>query len=192
VERLEAYAALLLRWNRTINLIGRADEAYLWRRHVADSLQLMPLLAPALSERPEFAVDLGSGGGLPGLVLAIATDIPFHLVESDARKAAFLREAARAVAAPVAVHTARVESVRLPPTPVITARALAPLAQLLAWAHPLLRLDGRCLFPKGRNAESELTAARAQWNMRVERTPSLTDPAATILQISEIRRVGQQ
>ena len=91
---LERYVELLLQWNRTINLISRKDEAVVWNRHIADSLALMPLLPPDFTH----AVDLGSGGGLPGIVLAICTGKPFHLVESDQRKCAFLREAARALA----------------------------------------------------------------------------------------------
>ena len=127
---------------------------------------------------------------MPGLVLAIATDRPFHLVESDQRKAAFLREAARAVAAPATVHAQRIEGLNLAPAPLITARALAPLPKLLEWANPFLAPGGICVFPKGKSAEDELTAAAAGWHMRVQKTPSRTDPAALILSISEIARVG--
>ena len=185
-DRLRAYADLLLRWNRTINLISRADERQLWSRHIDDALDLLPLLPSEFSH----AIDLGSGGGLPGLVLAIATGRPFHLVESDQRKSVFLREAARVTSAPVTVHAQRIEALRLPPAPLITARALAPLAKLLEWAAPLLAPGGTCVFPKGRNADDELTAAASQWHMRVQKTQSRTDPTACVLSISEIARVG--
>lgn len=184
-QTLERFAALLLRWNRTVNLVARGDELDLWPRHIADSLQLVPLIPPKV----ERAIDLGSGGGFPGLVLAIVTGIRFDLVESDQRKAAFLREAIRATGAPAVVHAARVESLRLPPAPLVTARALAPLPRLLALAGPLLAPAGLCLFLKGSNAASELTAAGTEWHMQMTSVPSRTAPDACILRISDIARV---
>lgn len=179
---LEAFAALLLRWNRTVNLIARSDEDLLWYRHIVDSLQLIPLLGA----RPDRAVDLGTGGGFPGLVLAIATGIPFDLIEADQRKAAFLREAARITHAPATVHAARIDAVKLQPAPLVTARALAPLDQLLALAAPKLASGGILLAPRGRNVAAELTAASARWHMHVETLPSRTNPDGAILRISEI------
>lgn len=184
--RLEHYAAMLLRWNRTINLISRRDEATLWDRHIRDSLGLLPFLPHEFA----FGVDLGSGGGLPGVVLAIATGKPFHLIEADQRKATFLREAARETGADIQVHATRIEACPIRSAPLITARALAPLPQLLAWAAPMLAPDGVCLFPKGRNHAIELTAAASQWHMRVESFPSLADPTAVYLRIRDIHRVG--
>jgi 16S rRNA (guanine527-N7)-methyltransferase len=184
--RLERYVALLLRWNRTINLIARGDEVAIWERHITDSLALLPLLPPEFSS----AIDIGSGGGFPGLVLAIATSRPFHLVESDQRKATFLREAARATEAPAIVHATRIETVAIAPAPLITARAAAPLPMLLRWSARLLAPGGACIFPKGRGVEDELTAARIEWNMRVERFQSPTDSSSTILRISEVTRTG--
>ncbi len=183
--RLEAFAMLLLRWNRTVNLIARRDEPELWPRHIADSLQLAPLIPPATTH----GIDLGTGGGFPGLVLAIATGVPFDLIESDQRKAAFLREAGRATRAPIRVHAARAEAARVDPAPLITCRALAPLPHLLTLAAPLLAAGGVCLFLKGAAAESELTAAATEWHMRVERVPSQTAQDACILRISDIARV---
>lgn len=184
--RLDAFCDLLLAWNQRINLISRADESVLRTRHVADSLALIPALPPA----PSHGIDLGSGGGFPGLVLAIATGIPFHLVEADQRKAAFLREAARITQASATIHASRIEQARLPPAPLITARALAPLPRLLELAVPHLLPGGVCVFPKGRGVEEELTAAARRWHMRVERWPSPLDPSSTILRLSEIVRVG--
>ncbi len=185
IERLRIFIALLVRWNATVNLISRADEPYVWDRHVADCLQLSPYMADVSR-----AIDLGSGAGLPGLVLAIATEVPFTLVEADHRKAAFLREAARATDAPAAVVATRIEAAQLEPAALITARALAPLPRLLGWATLHLTPAGFCLFLKGSSAEKELTAAQREWQMRVTRFPSRTAPGATILRISEISRVG--
>jgi len=184
-ETLDCFAALLIRWNRTVNLIAPKDQAALWDRHIADSLQLAPLMVP----RPDRAIDLGSGAGFPGLVLAIATGVPFDLIEADKRKAAFLREAARVTGAPVRIHATRIEAARIPPAPLITARALAPLPRLLTLAAPLLAPDGICLFLKGGNAQAELTEAAAQWHMQVQSVPSRTAADACIFRISHLNRV---
>lgn len=184
-DRLDRFLTLVLAWNRTINLVARKDEPQLRERHLNDSLQLLPHLPPSFAE----AIDLGSGGGFPGLVLAIATNRRFNLVESDQRKAAFLREAARIADAPATIHAERIEKLRLPAVPLVTARALAPLDTLLAWAHPLLQPGGVCLFPKGRTAEEELTQARQRWHMRVEQWRNPLAPDARILRLSEITRV---
>ena len=162
--RLRAYAALLARWTQRINLVSRADEHQIWDRHVQDSLRLAPLIPPGTDR----AIDLGSGAGLPGLVLAVATGITFDLVEADRRKAAFLLEAQRVTAAPARVHAVRIEQAGLDPAPLITARALAPLATLLHLASPLLTQDGTCLFPKGVRVDEELEAARRQWRFGLE------------------------
>jgi len=183
--RLRLYADLLLRWNRTINLISRADEGDLWSRHLADALQLLPYVPPDIP----YAIDLGSGAGLPGLVLSLATGTHFHLIEADGRKATFLREAARETGALVTVHACRIEAAAIDPAQLITARALAPLPNLLALAAPLLAPGGVCLFPKGQNAERELTEAARTWNMRVEKFPSQIDRSGLILRISEVERV---
>ncbi len=139
---------------------------------------------------PERAIDLGSGAGFPGLVLALATRVPFDLIESDQRKAAFLREAARLTGAPVRVHAVRIEAANVGPAPLITARGLAPLPRLLSLAAPLLTKSGECLFLKGAGAEAELTQSTAKWHMQVERIPSRTAPDACILRISELCRVA--
>ncbi len=189
-ERLAAYRDLLVRWTARINLVADRDAAGIEARHIEDSLQLVPLLPP---EGP--IVDLGSGGGLPGLVIAaVQPDRAVHLVESDRRKAAFLVDAAaRLGLRHVRVHPERIEAAapHLPRTLAgITARALAPLHTLLAHAHALLPAEGTgiALFPKGRSAEQELTAALPHWHMAVERFRSKTDPHATIFRLSEIRR----
>jgi 16S rRNA (guanine527-N7)-methyltransferase len=184
-NRLQAFADLLLLWTEKINLIGRADRDRVWERHIDDSLQLVPLLPPHLVR----AIDLGSGGGFPGLILSIATGIHFDLVESDQRKAAFLREAARVTLSPVTVHCTRIEGCRLPPADLVTARALAPLPRLLPLAAPFLHPDATLLLLKGESADAELTAAAREWQMQLRRTPSVTHPSASILQITGLRRV---
>lgn len=182
-ERLSLYANLVRRWNPAINLFSRNDLANLEPRHIADALQLRTWLPADL----EMAIDLGSGGGIPGMVLAIATGAHWHLVEADKRKAAFLVEAARVIEADVTVHACRIENLTLPPARVVTARALAPLPLLLELAHLFIRNDGFLLAPKGRTADAELTQAAQQWQMKLERVASTTDPTASILKISEVR-----
>lgn len=184
--RLNSYVDLLLKWNRTINLISRRDEPEIWPRHIQDALQLLAFLP----ETPGPIIDLGSGAGFPGLILAIATQCHVDLIESDHRKSAFLREAVRVTEATATVHTARISDIVLPKARVVTARALAPLDQLIGLAVPFLREDGFLLAPKGANVSIELTAARAQWHMTVQSSPSTTSADATILKISEVRRVG--
>jgi 16S rRNA (guanine527-N7)-methyltransferase len=183
-ERLDQFAEILLRWNRRINLISRADEQHLWPRHILDCLQLVPLL-PA---QPASLVDIGSGAGFPGMVLALITGWHVHLIEADHRKAAFLREVARDTGATVAVYASRAESVKIGPVAVVTARALGSISTLLDLAAPFLLRDGICLFPKGRGCDPELASAQSAWRMTVERFPSKTDSSATVLRLSEIRR----
>ena len=185
-KRLAIYVGLIERWNPAINLFSRSDIAQIWPRHIEDALQLVPLIPDEISH----AIDLGSGGGIPGVVLAIVTGIPFHLVESDTRKCAFLREAARETAAEITVHNDRIEAVKLGTAPLITARALAPLPRLIELASRFMAPETIFLAPKGKTADVELTDAQKEWHMRVECTQSTTNPAAFILKMSEVRRVG--
>lgn len=186
-ERLATYRDLLLRWNATINLVSARTAVDIDARHIADSLQLLPLL-PAQGA----IADLGSGGGLPGLVIAAALpDREIHLVESDRRKAAFLMDAAGRMGLPkVKVHPQRIEQASLPPIAAVMARALAPLTTLLDYAAEILAPDGIAILPKGRAAEQELTTAAADWHFSAERFTSRTDPEATILRLSKICRAS--
>ncbi|MFA5122846.1 16S rRNA (guanine(527)-N(7))-methyltransferase RsmG [Zavarzinia sp.] len=180
LERLAAYADLLVKWQSKINLVGPATLPDLWQRHFLDSAQLYPLLP---EKRPLRLVDLGSGAGFPGLVLAILGAGDVHLVESDQRKCAFLREAARITQTAVTIHALRIETLAPLEADVITARALAPLEKLLDWAAPHRTAHTIHLIPKGKEAEAELTQASRRFTLEVERHRSLTDPAATIFQI---------
>ena len=186
LERLVAYAALLLKWNKQINLIGRGSEAELWRRHILDSAQLLPLIP----QTAKSIADIGAGGGLPGLILSVLnTSASFRLIEPDRRKAAFLREAIRATQSAAIVHEKRVEEVDLPAQDVVVARALAPLDRLLEMVQKLVSIHTVCIFPKGAAAEQELTEARARWIMQARQVPSRTDPAGRILVLTEVARV---
>jgi len=189
LERLAAYAALLTRWQATINLVGRDTLDDLWRRHMLDSVQLVRYL-PAGAR---VVTDLGSGAGFPGLVLSIVADIHVHLVESIGRKTAFLQEAARVTRARVTIHRDRIESVDPWPSDAVTSRALAPLPELLKLAAPFLvaatpGIEPVCLFLKGAQAEQELTDARKSWKIVVERFPSLAEPAGCVLRIRGVSR----
>ncbi|MFO0348489.1 MAG: 16S rRNA (guanine(527)-N(7))-methyltransferase RsmG [Alphaproteobacteria bacterium] len=188
-ERLDAFADLLLTWNRRINLVSAQDAAGLRQRHIEDSLQLLPLLP--VGQGP--LLDIGSGGGFPGLVLAAAAPgRAVHLVESDRRKAAFLATAAARLGLPqVVVHAARAEDLDLPAMAGLTARAFAPLVRILPLAGRFLARDGVAILPKGRTAEAEVDAALADgWTLRVERFISRTDPHSTIFRISRPDRAG--
>jgi len=189
ISALETYAVLLRKWQKAINLVSAATLDDVWNRHFLDSAQLVPLLP----ESDGHITDLGSGAGFPGLVLAILTGRSTNLVESDGRKAAFLGEVARATgcAGRVQIHAARVEALKPWVSPIVTARALADLTQLLDWASPFLSTASVCIFPKGAKAEDELTAALRVWKMTVERVRSVTDPTGLILRLSHLERRGQ-
>lgn len=186
LERLAIFVDLVLRWTDRINLIARADRDLIWDRHVLDAAQLQPLIPSTTT----MGIDLGSGGGFPGIVLAVLTGLTFHLIEADQRKAAFLREAARATAAAVQVHAMRIEQAQLPPAELVTARALAPLPRLLPMVVRFVAPDGVALLPKGRGATAELTEAAREWHMDVKRVASRTRPDGTILCIRNLRRAG--
>lgn len=183
----QPFIDLLLRWNRQLNLVARGDEETIGSRHVQDSLQLAPLIAPTT----ERAIDLGSGAGFPGLILASATGLFFDLIEADLRKAAFLREAVRLLQAPARVHAKRIEDAPVPPASLVVARALAPMRRLLPLAAPLLAPGGTCLFLKGARVGAELTEVAGRWQMKIDRIPSRT-PSGVILRITELQRVATQ
>jgi len=184
MDRLASYLILLQKWQGRINLVGPQTMLDPWKRHFLDSAQLVPLLPEG---RPK-VVYLGSGGGFPGMVLAMLSTADVHLVESDGRKCVFLREVARLTDTDVTVHNGRIES--LPPlrANVVTARALAPLEHLMDLAQPMLLRGSICLFLKGRAVDSELTASKKNWKMRVRRIPSRSDPEGVILKLDQINR----
>jgi 16S rRNA (guanine527-N7)-methyltransferase len=189
-ERLAGFVDLLLDWQKTIHLVSPASIPKLWTRHVADSLQLLDLAPQA-----HVWVDLGSGGGFPGLVIACAlADKPgamVHLVESNNRKAAFLREAVRITGAPAMVHAMRIEKfvANFAATPdVITARALLPFKSLIDNSYSMLSRGALGLFPKGRDVGVELTHAGKYWNIDCTLVPSRTDSLARIVVVRGVDR----
>jgi 16S rRNA (guanine527-N7)-methyltransferase len=185
LERLTVYVDLLQRWQRAINLVGAATLADPWRRHILDSAQLAAHLPPAAGS----LIDLGSGAGLPGMVLALLGVPRVHLIESDRRKAEFLRAAARATGAPVAVHAERIEHLAAWPADVITARAFAPLPRLLDLAERFLTPASVCLFLKGSmTIPRELTDAEGDWHMVPEMFPSLSAPSGIVLKLRGVGR----
>lgn len=186
-ERLALLVAELVKWQNAKNLVSSATLSDVWTRHIADSLQLFALAPDARTW-----LDLGSGGGFPGLVIGICLaergQGRIHLVESNARKCAFLRHAARVTGAPVTVHASRIEDIVgefTEKVEVVTARALAPLPILLGWCKELLRTGTLGLFPKGQYLDAELTEASKYWKIQASTVVSVTDPAARILLIRE-------
>jgi 16S rRNA (guanine527-N7)-methyltransferase len=184
LDRLTVHLDLLRRWQPAINLVGPATLADPWRRHILDSAQLVAHLPAAAVN----LVDLGSGAGFPGMVLALLGVGDVHLVEADRRKAQFLREVARATGAPATIHAERIERMQGWPAAVVTARALAPLPHLLELADRFLVSDSVCLLLKGKSVERELTDARVSWHMLSATFPSLSDRLGTVLKLREIGR----
>jgi 16S rRNA (guanine527-N7)-methyltransferase len=187
VARLDRFVDLLLTWQRRTNLIAPSTIPSLWTRHVADSLQLLELVEA--DAKPSVWLDVGSGGGFPGIVIACAlADVPgtlVHLVESNLKKAAFLREAVRATKAPGIVHAARIGSVTptLAATAVdyVTARAVAPLPDLLEMVAPFVKRGAKALLLKGQDLDHELTESTKHWHIGAESVPSRTSQAGRIL-----------
>jgi len=184
LERLEAYAALLVDWSSRINLVGRSTLSDLWRRHFLDSAQLLPMIPRGARS----LVDLGSGAGFPGLVLAILGMPGVELIEADRRKAIFLREAARITGTKMTLRACRIEAVAPHAVDVVTARGCAPLDRLLPLAARFISPQTTCLFLKGVHAEQELTAASKAWTMTVSRHPSRSDPGGTVLLLQQVIR----
>lgn len=186
-EQLTQYAALLEKWNAKINLVSRETISEIWTRHIADSSQLAELILPGT----QTLADLGSGGGLPGIVLAILRpEIAITLVERDQRKSAFLREAIRHLG--LSTVTVRNEDIAtLKETyQAITARALAPLERLCTMALSLCGEASTCYFPKGKNFATELTEAEKQWQFRFTKYTSKIEQDSVILVLSELKRRG--
>jgi 16S rRNA (guanine527-N7)-methyltransferase len=188
VARLDRFVALLLAWQRRTNLISPSTISSLWTRHIADSLQLLQLVPPSPHRNSPVWLDLGSGGGFPGVVLACSlANVPgacVHLVETNMKKAAFLREAVRESKAPGIVHAARIETLgpALRPMPdYVTARAVAPLPDLFAMIAPFLQKGAKALLLKGQDLDIELTLATKDWNIEAEQVPSKTSKSGRIL-----------
>jgi 16S rRNA (guanine527-N7)-methyltransferase len=186
LARLETMVETLLRWQKAINLVGRATLDDIWTRHILDSAQLAPLIPAAAKS----LVDLGSGGGFPGLVLAVLRpELDVTLIESDARKSAYLGEAARKMGLPKQpkIVVSRIEAAPPANADVVAARAVAPLSQLLAWADRHRSSHAICLFHKGKDWKVELTGAMKDWEIECTPQPSVTNRDAVILRIGSYR-----
>ena len=187
--RLDTFVALLQQWQAKTNLVAPSTLSQLWTRHIADSLQLI-----ALAPSAKAWADLGSGGGFPGIIIGtVLADSAgrIHLVESNAKKAAFLREAARITAIPAVVHNQRAENFAQHfsgEVDIVTARALAPLKELLGYVAPLVKRGAQALLLKGQDVEAELTEASKYWRIKANLAPSVTDPDARIVIVRELER----
>ncbi len=192
MEQLRSYAELLGKWQKAVNLVAPDSLSAIWSRHFADSAQLAPLIGSARS-----CLDIGSGAGFPGMVAAIMrarqNGTVVHLVESNARKCAFLREVARQTGTAVEIHNARIEDAavrgRVTDVDVVMARGVAPLARLLALAEPYLRSQAVGLFLKGRRVEHETAEARESWVFDLQTHTSLTDPDGCIVEVAALGRL---
>jgi len=181
LSRLSTYVELLAEWNERVNLVGPGTIPDTWHRHVLDSAQLTPLIPP----QARAVVDLGSGAGFPGLILAIMRpDLRVHLVESIQKKCRFLEAAIVATRAQATVHAARAEDLKGLKADVVTARAVAPLARLFPIAHPFFGPATIGLFLKGRSLNDELTLATKSWRLAATAIPSRSDPSGFVLRVT--------
>ena len=189
-ERLQIFVGLLAKWNAAINLVSAASLAEVWTRHVADSAQVLDV-APIRRAR---WLDMGSGAGFPGIVIALITaDTPnpveMTLVESDKRKAAFLSTVSRETGVPMIIQAARIEAVAPQNADTVSARALAPLVRLCSFAERHLAPHGAALFLKGGHYDAEIAEARRTWSFSLDVRRSSTDPAGVVLIMKDLRRV---
>lgn len=182
-DQLSRYAELLLRWNHAINLVANGSLKDLWKRHFLDSAQLLSLIP---TESTGDLVDFGSGAGFPGLVLAIMGAGQVHLIERDGRKCAFLREVAHKTDAPVTIHNTDIAKLQPWPVKAVTARAFAPLSNLLPLAAPFIEQGALGLFLKGKTLDDELTQSSKEWRILADRVPSASDPAGCILRVRKL------
>lgn len=185
IEKLEIYISLLQQWNKKINLVSQQGMDQVWKRHVYDSFQLIRYLDSSVKS----IADLGSGGGFPGLILALSTDIPVILIESDKRKTIFLREVLRQTKTQATVLCQRIENVNAISVDVVTARALTSLTQLLEFSKNILNKNGYCLFLKGRSVNLEIEEAQKNWKINYKTFSSQTNADGVIVKINQFERV---
>lgn len=187
--KLEAFADLLKQWNVSINLVSKNSIEKLWKRHIADSMQVNNIIRNIEGN----ILDLGSGAGFPGLIIAILEERKVHLVESNSKKCAFLREAIRITKCKAEVHNVRLTvkntpSLNISKVDIVTARAVTSLANLLDIVFPIVYEDTYCIFHKGSQVEKELLIAESKWNFDVERVQSVVEPNGVILRLKNLRR----
>ena len=190
LDRLQIYVDMLVKWQKAINLVAPATLPDAWSRHIVDSAQIFPLAEKSNGKW----LDMGSGGGFPGLVCAIiaaetSLDLSFHFIESDLRKCAFLRDVARQVGISINVMSRRIEDAPPQNADIISARALSDLSKLCTLSYRHLATDGQCLFLKGQSAPQEIDTAKESWQMSIKTHPSVTSDDGQIIEIKELRRV---
>lgn len=191
MDDLQAFAALVLKWTPKINLISASSEPFIWDRHIVDSVQIYRFAPADL----RLWLDIGSGGGFPGIVAAILGKVKhpnarFLLIESDQRKVAFLRTAIRDLDLAASVLADRIEDVPATDADVVSARALGSLSMLMPLLSHHMHQDGTAILHKGRQAASEIADARHDWRFDLEETPSMTDPDGRLLLIQRIHRAA--
>lgn len=182
MERFQIYVDLLTDWSGRMNLVARSTLEDVWHRHMLDSAQIFPLI----SKDSKTLVDLGSGAGFPGLVMAIMGVPDVHLIESTGKKTSFLRAVAEETGVSVQIHNDRIEALKPIKADVITARALAPLDKLLSYAQRFSGPHTQHIYLKGQHVADELTKAHKMWNMKVDQLPSSTDPRGSVLSVCEV------
>jgi len=189
LDKLKVYAGLLVKWQKAKNLVANSTLDDMWRRHFLDSAQLAPLLKERFGTKKITLLDIGSGAGFPGLVLAAMGVATAHMVESNGRKCTFMNQVSRETGADATIHARRIEEMDVFPVDIVTSRACARVSQLLDWAAPFLSEDTEMWLLKGEIADEELTEAKACWKMDVNRFKSLSDPSGVILRLSSIKRL---
>ena len=188
LAQLKEFVHLLLRWQKVFNLVGSSTVADIWRRHILDSAQIYQFLNP-----PGCLVDLGSGAGFPGIVLAIMGYPAVKLIEANGKKCAFLRKASHSLDINVEVIQCRIEDHKSTKRAAyITSRALASLEKLLIYSEPLISRQGKCFFMKGANVVPELTKAKKNWNMDVQKHISMSNPRGVVLEIAELTSIDEK
>ena len=189
LDKLKTYAGLLAKWQKAKNLVANSTLDAMWQRHFLDSAQMAPHLKTVFGDRSLTMLDIGSGAGFPGLVLATMGIGHAHMVEANGRKCTFMSQVSRETSATATIHNARIEALEVFPVDIITSRACARVIQLIDWAAPFLAASTEMWLLKGESAEEELTEAQACWKMTVNRYQSLSDPAGVILRLSAIQKI---
>ena len=187
IEKLEHYASLVVKWQKSVNLVANSTIPDLWTRHIWDSAQLAPLVtAQKTANAPLRILDIGSGAGFPGLVLSILTDAEVHLVESDQKKCIFMNNVIRECGLTARIHNVRLETLDDQKADIVTARALASMDKLMALLDGQLRPGLRCLFLKGRQVQDEIAVLNDWTNLRWQLHPSLTQQDAFVVDLTVI------
>lgn len=188
LERLSRYSDLLIKWQKAKNLVSNTTLDDRWRRHFLDSAQLLPLITRAKGQGPFSMLDIGSGAGFPGLVLAIMGLGRAHMVEANGRKCVFMNQVIRDTGADAQVHNERIEALTPFDIDIVTSRACAKIDQLIAWSAPFLRPGTEIWLLKGETWQEELTQADASWNMSHEQFASQSSHEGVILRLYDMKK----